>query len=75
MKKSTSTLTLILILILILFFSSCSNRELTNLTHSEKIDDHIVWKIIQTDDMNGSPASINILDIDLNKFDGEIVEG
>ncbi|MCF7832561.1 MAG: phosphodiester glycosidase family protein [Candidatus Marinimicrobia bacterium] len=72
MKKLTSILALTLMLVLAL--TSCSsNREFTDLTYSEKIDDHIIWKVIKTDDMNGSPASINILDIDMNKFEGDIV--
>jgi exopolysaccharide biosynthesis protein len=40
---------------------------------SEEIGDNIIWKVIRTPDLNGAPASINILDIDMNKFDGEIV--
>lgn len=68
MKKIT-----LLLIAILLIFSSCSTREFTKLTLSEKIDDHILWNVIQTDEMNGSPASINIVDINMNKFDGEIV--
>ena len=71
MKKIRSTS--ILALILILSLASCSsNREFTELTHSEKIDNAIVWKVIQSPDMNAAPASINILDVDMNKFNGDI---
>ena len=69
MKKIVFLLSLILII-----FSSCSNKEITNFTISEKIDDHIIWKVIQTPELeiNGLPATINILDVDLKKFNGDI---
>lgn len=72
MKKCTPRIAQFLVfsLILALTFTSCSsNREFTL---SGKIDDAILWKVIQTEDLNGAPASINILDIDMDKFDGEI---
>ncbi len=69
MKKITTILTLALILIL----ASCSNRELTNVSILTKVDKNIHWKQIQLEELNGSPASINILDIDMNKFEGDIV--
>jgi len=69
MKKITTILALSLILIL----SSCSNRELTNASISQKVDKSIHWKQIQLEELNGSPASINILDVDMNKFEGDIV--
>jgi len=58
---------------LILILSSCTPREFIKMTLSEKIDEHIVWKVIKSDDINGSPASINILDIDLNEFEGDLL--
>ncbi len=67
MKKIT-----LLFLALLIVLSSCSSRELVKISVSEKVDDHIVWKVIKTDELNGSPASINILDIDLNTFKGDI---
>ncbi|MEA2076958.1 MAG: phosphodiester glycosidase family protein [Candidatus Marinimicrobia bacterium] len=70
MKKPILTLTLFLTLLLL---SCSSNRELVDLSYSEKIDEHIVWKVIKSDDINGSPASINILDIDLNEFEGDLL--
>jgi exopolysaccharide biosynthesis protein len=73
LKSKSLILTMTLILTFTLVLSSCSNRELINFSHSEKIDEHIIWKTIRSDDMNGSPASINILDIDMNEFDGEII--
>jgi len=77
MKKSTPLnsqfLILALTLILTLFLSSCTPRELLDMTLTQEIDEHITWKIIQTPDLNGAPASINILDIDMDEFDGEIV--
>ena len=70
MKKLTS----LFILSLILILSSCSsNRELAKISLSQKVDDHMIWRTIQTPNMNGSPASINILDIDMKKFNGDIV--
>jgi len=74
MKKFNTfkSLFMVLSLTLILLLTSCTPREFIKTTYSEKIGEHINWKIIQTDNMNGSPASINILDIDMNKFDGEI---
>lgn len=62
----------VFILFLLLILSSCSNRELISCYHQEKINDHIVWKIVKSPDLNGSPASINILDINMNKFKGEL---
>ena len=67
MKKIT-----LLFLTLLIVLSSCSSRELIKISVSEKVDDHIIWKVIKTDELNGSPVSINVLDIDLNKFEGEI---
>ncbi len=57
---------------IILILSSCTPREFIKMTLSEKIDEHIIWKVIRSDDMNGSPASINIVDINMNKFEGRI---
>jgi len=69
MKKIALLLSLIFII-----FSSCSNKEITNFTISEKIDNHVIWKIIQTPKLkiNDLPASINVLDIDMNKFEGDL---
>ena len=69
MKKITLALLTILFIL-----SACSQRELIELTSSEKIDQHLTWKVIKTKelDINGRPASINILDVDLKKFDGDI---
>ena len=73
MKKKTQSLTFIAGLILTLILTSCTPRELVKMTMTQDIDEHITWKVIQTPDMNGAPASINILDIDMNEFDGELV--
>jgi exopolysaccharide biosynthesis protein len=69
MKKYSS----ILILVLIIILSSCTPREFIKISLSEEISDNIIWKVIRTPDLNGAPASINILDIDMDKFDGEII--
>ncbi len=61
------------LLFLLLILSSCSSRELLSYYHREKIDEHIVWKVIKSPDLNKAPASINILAINLNEFEGEIV--
>lgn len=66
-KSLTLTLTLTLILM-----TSCTPRDLVKMSMTQEIDEHITWKVIQTPEMNGAPASINILDIDMNKFDGDI---
>ena len=74
MKKFNLPFASILAFTLILALSSCSsNRELTTLSLSKEVADHILWKTIQAPDINGSPASINILDINMKKFDGDIV--
>jgi len=59
--------------LILLLMSSCTPRELVKMTLIKEIDEHITWKVIQTPDMNGAPASINILDIDMKEFDGELV--
>lgn len=68
MKKIT-----IFLIAALFVFTSCSNREFVDLTHSEKIDDHIVWKVIQSDDLYDISVSINILDVDMNKFEGDLI--
>ena len=67
MKKIT-----LLFLALLIVLSSCSSREFISQFRMEKIDEHIQWRLMKTDELNDSPAFINILDIDLNKFDGDI---
>jgi exopolysaccharide biosynthesis protein len=69
MKK----LTLILLSVL-LVLTACTPRESIELTASKTIAQHVVWKVIKTNelDINGLPASINILDVDLKKFNGDI---
>jgi exopolysaccharide biosynthesis protein len=69
MKK----LSLILLSVL-LVLTACTSKESMELTSSETIAQHVVWKVIKTNelDINGLPASINILDVDLKKFDGDI---
>jgi exopolysaccharide biosynthesis protein len=64
----------LILLSAILILIGCSQRSLIELTATEKIDDHIVWKVIQTPELeiNGLPATINILDVDLKNFDGDI---
>lgn len=60
-------------ILLITLLISCSSQEFIQYNLSEKIDDNIVWKVIKSNDINQAPASINILDINLNKLDGEVI--
>jgi len=66
--------TILFLLLMLVILSSCSQKSLVELTKSENIDKHIVWKVIQTPELeiNGLPATINILDVDLKNFDGDI---
>ncbi len=67
MKKCIIFLTAALLLL-----AACSSREFIPEEELQKIGRHIVWKAIRTDDLNGKPASLNILDIDLKHFDGDL---
>jgi hypothetical protein len=65
---------LLSLLVALLLFSSCSvSRQFTTQFNKEKIDDHIHWYSLHTDDLNGAPAFINVLDIDLKRYEGDIV--
>lgn len=68
MKKRVLFLSVILILL-----TSCSSREFINYDQSCEIYPHIEWRVIQDSELNGAPASINILDIDLKRFDGDFL--
>lgn len=59
--------------VLLVLIASCSSREFLDHKQSQKIHPHIEWRIIQHSDLNGDPASINILDIDMKRFDGDIL--
>lgn len=64
----------LILLSLILILTSCSQQSSIEFTVSENIDDHVTWKVIKTTELeiNGLPATINILDVDLKKFDGDV---
>ena len=64
----------LILLSAIVILTGCSQRSPLELTSAEKINDHIVWKTIQTAELeiNKLPATINILDVDMKKFDGDI---
>ena len=64
------------IVTLLIFFvlTSCSvSRQFTTEYNKEKLGDHVYWYSLHTDNMNGAPANINVLDIDLKRFEGDIV--
>ncbi|MFO7840781.1 MAG: phosphodiester glycosidase family protein [Fidelibacterota bacterium] len=67
LKKYCSYLPFVVLLLV-----SCSTRELTSEYRAENIHEHITWHVIKTDEILGVPSSINILDIDLNSFEGDI---
>ncbi len=73
MKSIRTLKTLVASILLIALLLSCSSKEFIQYNANEKIDDHVVWKVIKSNDINQAPASINILDVNLNKFDGDIV--
>ncbi|MDD3094933.1 MAG: phosphodiester glycosidase family protein, partial [Candidatus Marinimicrobia bacterium] len=67
MKKSALFLS-----VLLLVFSSCSTSvQFLSKDQSERIHPDIEWKVIQSGNWNGKAASINILDVDMNRFDGD----
>jgi exopolysaccharide biosynthesis protein len=67
MKKSTLFFFLVLVL-----FVSCSSQEFLNHEQSRKIHPHIEWRSIQKE-LNGAPASVNILNIDIRRFEGDLL--
>lgn len=67
MKKRILYLCLILIAL-----ASCSSREFLDREHAQTIHPYITWRSIQKE-LNGAPASINILDIDVTCFEGDLL--
>ncbi|MFA6619289.1 MAG: phosphodiester glycosidase family protein [Candidatus Neomarinimicrobiota bacterium] len=62
----------IFFLILLLALSSCSKPVISYHETSKMIDPHVKWTQLLTDDFYDTSASINILDIDMKNFEGEI---
>ena len=63
----------LLSIFLIILLISCSSKEFIQFYSSNTIDENIIWKVIKTDEINQASASINILDVNMNKLEGEIV--
>jgi len=61
-----------LCLISLVLIISCTSCDPLRSAQTQEIGKHIKWKVILTSDMNSAAASINILDIDLKKFKGDI---
>lgn len=67
MKKRILYLSMILILL-----ASCSSKEFLDRERVQTIHPHITWSSIQKE-LNGAPASLNILDIDIRRFEGDFL--
>lgn len=70
MNKQTLLPSLFLILLLVLV--SCSKPLVSELEHSQMIDQNVKLTTLLTDNLYGLPSSINILDVNLNKFKGDV---
>lgn len=66
------TFRIVLLPVLLLLLFSCAGRELVPEYRTEQVRDHIIWHVIRTDEILGVPSSLNILEIDLNAFEGDI---
>lgn len=64
---------ILLLSVLLILLTSCASREFLDQEQSCKIHPHIKWRAFRHSNLNGDPASINILDIDMKHFEGDIL--
>ncbi len=71
-RKFLSTRFLILSLILLFSFTSCTKPLLSESETKTEIESGVIWTSLLNEDLYGFPSSINILDVNLKKYKGDI---